>query len=92
MGLRPGEKCHEVLLGADEVDNRPMHPLISHVAVPPLPIGLLAAFRNVGVIMAALGASLPDLAWFYFAMVQFPIFLLPHLLKPLARRLQQPNA
>ena len=40
-GLRPGEKCHEVLLGADEVDNRPMHPLISHVAVPPLPIGLL---------------------------------------------------
>jgi FlaA1/EpsC-like NDP-sugar epimerase len=40
-GLRPGEKCHEVLLGADEIDNRPMHPLISHVAVPPLPIGLL---------------------------------------------------
>ena len=40
-GLRPGEKCHEVLLGADEVDNRPKHPLISHVAVPPLPIGLL---------------------------------------------------
>jgi len=30
-----------VLLGADEVDNRPKHPLISHVAVPPLPIGLL---------------------------------------------------
>jgi BASS family bile acid:Na+ symporter len=56
-----------------------------------LVIGLLAAFRNVGVIMAALGASLPDLAWFYFAMVQFPIFLLPHLLKPLARRLQQKN-
>ncbi len=40
-GLRPGEKCHEVLLGADEVDNRPMHPLISHVSVPRLPIGLL---------------------------------------------------
>lgn len=54
-----------------------------------LVIGLLAAFRNVGVIMAALGTSLPDLAWFYFAMVQFPIFLLPHLLKPLARRLQR---
>ena len=40
-GLRPGEKCHEVLLGADEVDDRPKHPLISHVSVPPLPIGLL---------------------------------------------------
>jgi BASS family bile acid:Na+ symporter len=54
-----------------------------------LVIGLLAAFRNIGVIMAALGASLPDLAWFYFAMVQFPIYLLPQLLKPLAKRLQQ---
>jgi FlaA1/EpsC-like NDP-sugar epimerase len=35
-GLRPGEKLHEVLLAADEVDVRPAHPLISHVGVPPL--------------------------------------------------------
>jgi FlaA1/EpsC-like NDP-sugar epimerase len=35
-GLRPGEKLHEVLLGDGEVDHRPLHPLISHVAVPPL--------------------------------------------------------
>ena len=35
-GLRPGEKLHEVLLGDGEVDFRPVHPLISHVAVPPL--------------------------------------------------------
>ena len=35
-GLRPGEKLQEVLLGADEVDSRPVHPLISHVFVPPL--------------------------------------------------------
>ncbi|MEA2932686.1 MAG: hypothetical protein QOI56_1471, partial [Actinomycetota bacterium] len=35
-GLRPGEKLHEVLLAADEVDVRPAHPLISHVPVPPL--------------------------------------------------------
>jgi FlaA1/EpsC-like NDP-sugar epimerase len=35
-GLRPGEKLHEVLLAADEVDLRPTHPLISHVPVPPL--------------------------------------------------------
>lgn len=52
-----------------------------------LVIGLLAAFRNIGLVMAALGSSLPDLAWFYFAMVQFPIYLLPAILQPLARRL-----
>lgn len=52
-----------------------------------LVIGLLAGFRNIGLVMATLGASLPDLAWFYFAMVQFPIYLLPAVLQPLARRL-----
>ncbi|MDP8954921.1 MAG: polysaccharide biosynthesis protein, partial [Actinomycetota bacterium] len=35
-GLRPGEKLHEALLGHDEVDARPVHPLVSHVAVPSL--------------------------------------------------------
>lgn len=35
-GLRPGEKLHEVLLGEGEADVRPVHPLVSHVAVPPL--------------------------------------------------------
>jgi len=34
-GLRPGEKLHEVLLGPGELDVRPVHPLISHVEVPP---------------------------------------------------------
>lgn len=35
-GLRPGEKLFEDLLGRDEVEKRPHHPLIQHVAVPPL--------------------------------------------------------
>jgi FlaA1/EpsC-like NDP-sugar epimerase len=35
-GLRPGEKLHEDLMSAEEVDSRPIHPLISHVAVPEL--------------------------------------------------------
>ena len=34
-GLRRGEKLHEQLFGAGEVDERPRHPLISHVRVPP---------------------------------------------------------
>jgi len=33
-GLRPGEKMHEELFGDGEVDERPFHPLISHVPVP----------------------------------------------------------
>ncbi|MDQ1358433.1 MAG: hypothetical protein QOJ52_1377 [Acidimicrobiaceae bacterium] len=40
-GLRPGEKLNEVLLGIGEVDYRPLHPLISHVSVPPLDPALL---------------------------------------------------
>jgi hypothetical protein len=51
-----------------------------------LVIGFLAGFRNIGLAMAALGSTLPDVAWFYFALVQFPIYLMPVLLHPLARR------
>jgi FlaA1/EpsC-like NDP-sugar epimerase len=35
-GLRQGEKLHEILRGKGEPDERPLHPLISHIAVPPL--------------------------------------------------------
>ena len=42
-----------------------------------LAIGLIAGNRNIGVMLAATGTSLPDLAWFYFALAQFPIYLLP---------------
>ncbi len=36
-GLRPGEKMHEELFGHGEPDDRPRHPQVSHVLVPPLP-------------------------------------------------------
>jgi BASS family bile acid:Na+ symporter len=51
-----------------------------------LAIGLIAGNRNLGLMLAATGFVVPDLAWLYFALAQFPIYLLPHLLKPLARR------
>ncbi len=35
-GLREGEKLDEVLRSEVELDHRPVHPLISHVQVPPL--------------------------------------------------------
>lgn len=35
-GLRPGEKLHEDLFGTGERDDRPLHPMISHVPVPVL--------------------------------------------------------
>ena len=50
-------------------------------------IGLIAGNRNIGLMLAATGFVVPDVAWLYFALAQFPIYLLPHLLKPLARRL-----
>lgn len=57
-----------------------------------LAIGLIAGNRNIGLMLAATGFSAPDVAWLYFALAQFPIYLLPHLLKPLARQLQQTPA
>ena len=36
-GLRPGEKLHEDLFGDGEPrDDRPVHPMVSHVPVPPI--------------------------------------------------------
>jgi BASS family bile acid:Na+ symporter len=52
-----------------------------------LALGLMASQRNMGLMLAATGGALPDLAWLYFALSQFPIYLTPQLLKPLARRL-----
>lgn len=50
-------------------------------------LGLMASQRNMGLMLAATGGALPDLTWLYFALSQFPIYLAPQLLRPLARRL-----
>ncbi len=45
-GLRQGEKLHEDLLDVGEVDERPRHPLIAQVPVPPLDPRLLSALAG----------------------------------------------
>jgi BASS family bile acid:Na+ symporter len=50
-------------------------------------LGLMASQRNMGLMLAAAGTGVPDLTWLYFALAQFPIYLLPQILKPLARRI-----
>jgi BASS family bile acid:Na+ symporter len=50
-------------------------------------VGFLAGNRNMGLLLVVLPAGLhPDIA-LYFAMAQFPIYILPALLKPLYGRL-----
>jgi BASS family bile acid:Na+ symporter len=50
-----------------------------------LALGLVASQRNIGLMLAATGGALPDLTWLYFALSQFPIYLSPQLLQPLAQ-------
>lgn len=52
-----------------------------------LALAFMASQRNMGLMLAATGGALPDLTWLYFALSQFPIYLSPQLLQPLARRM-----
>jgi hypothetical protein len=52
-----------------------------------LALGLMVSQRNMGLMLAATDGALPGLTWLYFALCQFPIYLSPQLLKPIARRL-----
>jgi hypothetical protein len=37
--------------------------------------------------VAGTAGVLPDVAWLYFGLSQFPVYLVPQLLTPLARRM-----
>lgn len=52
-----------------------------------LALGFAAGSRNMGLMLAAAGSTAPELTWLYFALAQFPIYLLPQMLKPLARKI-----
>ncbi|MEW6255701.1 MAG: hypothetical protein AB1592_07070 [Pseudomonadota bacterium] len=52
-----------------------------------LMLAYAAGNRNFGLMVAAAGGLLPDTTWLYVALAQFPIYLLPYLLRPLASRL-----
>jgi FlaA1/EpsC-like NDP-sugar epimerase len=60
-GLRPGEKLSEDLLGEGEQDERPYHPLIRHVPVPPLAPEAIARL-DPGDCPASLRAGLAECA------------------------------
>ena len=55
-------------------------------------LGLMVSQRNMGLMLAATEGVLPGTTWLYFAMSQFPIYLSPQLLKPLAKRLTTQDA
>jgi predicted Na+-dependent transporter len=52
-----------------------------------LALGLMVSQRNMGLMLAATDGVLPGATWLYFALSQFPIYLSPQLLKPIAHRL-----
>ncbi len=52
-----------------------------------LALAFVVSQRNMGLMLAATGGALPDLSWLYFGLSQFPIYLSPHLLQSLVRRI-----
>jgi BASS family bile acid:Na+ symporter len=52
-----------------------------------LALGLMVSQRNLGLMLAATAGALPGMTWLYFALTQFPYYLAPQMLTPIARRL-----
>jgi hypothetical protein len=50
-----------------------------------LALGLMVSQRNMGLMLAATAGVLPGMTWLYFALSQFPIYVTPQLLRPIAR-------
>jgi BASS family bile acid:Na+ symporter len=46
-----------------------------------LTLAVSAGLRNMGLMVAAAAGLVPDLTWLYVAIMQFPVYLLPHVVK-----------
>ena len=57
-----------------------------------LSLGFMTSQRNMGLMLGATGGVVPDLSFIYFALAQFPMYLTPHLLKPVLARLRRVSA
>lgn len=51
-----------------------------------LVLGYATGQRNMGLLIAALGTGTPETTFLFFALAQFPIYIGPQIIKPLARR------
>ncbi len=49
-----------------------------------LMIGFSSGLRNMMMLIAAAGGAIPDTTWLYVGLAQFPIYLLPYFMKPVA--------
>lgn len=52
-------------------------------------IGYGSGQRNMGLLVAALGAGVPPTTFLFFALAQFPIYLLPWLLRGVAAKIKR---
>lgn len=50
-------------------------------------VGYATGQRNLGLLVAALGTATPDTTFLFFALAQFPIYLMPQIVQPVARRI-----
>jgi len=56
-----------------------------------LMFGYASGQRNMGLLIVTLGAGVPETTFLFFALAQFPIYLMPQVLRSLAPRLMRPD-
>ena len=74
-------------LGDDQVCPRPVNPVVQPTSLTVPLVGKFCGQPTFHLSVAAAGSAVPELTWLYFAIAQFPIYLMPAMLKPLARKI-----